>query len=354
MRYAHGEEFKMRGFSCKGVLAGVVMLGLLGGWHGPAVAGSDHSTDAYGGDVTLFALPPGTLVVTEYLGYRQSEEYDTTANNIYAKLTGGKTSIRSAAQVNTAITRLTYLTKLWGQPLAFSAEGVFVNPDKFNIGNLPAPVGGLGPQTIGSAFIDPSIFVSYGVIVNPKNERFLALSNYVYFPAGDYDKFKQINFSTPGQYTWVPQLSYSEGLAKFGLRNVWFDFIANLSVHTDGDVPLALAPNVQFNKLTQDNSYDIKAFLRYSFNPLAFISLGAATKWLPAECFRPFLGDQPRLARMNSPKVTSNSDCRSISNSRLPVTLRTILKERVASRRTSRRKYACRISSLLAPNNPHR
>jgi hypothetical protein len=174
---------------------------------------------------------------------------------------------------------LTYLTTLLGHPLAISAAAVVVVPDKFNIGNFPHALGGLGPQTMGNSFADPSAFVSYGLIVNPQHERFLAFSNYLYFPAGNYDKFKQINFSTAGQYTWVPQITYAEGLRKFGAPNLWVDVIANMSVHSTGDSPLALAPGVQFDKVTQGNSYDIKAFLRYNVNPLSNVAVGVERSW---------------------------------------------------------------------------
>ncbi len=57
------------------------------------------------------------------------------------------------------------------------------------------------------------------------------------------------------------------------------DVIANASVHTDGDSPVSLAPGVQFDKLTQDNSYDIKAFLRYEFGPLSHVAVGIEKSW---------------------------------------------------------------------------
>ena len=261
----------------KVVLAGALMF--VAGWHGSAFAGSDNSNDAWAGDVGLLALPPGTVVATEYLGYRHGDEYITSKDNIFAKLTGGARSIPSTVDVYTSISRLSYITRLWDHPLVFSAAAIFAKADNLNIGNLPAPAGGLGPQTVGSSFADPTAFISYGLIVDPRIERFLSFTNYFYFPAGNYDKFKQFNFSTPGQYTWVPQIGYAEGLGKFGLRGFWVDVIANTSIHSTGDSPLALAPGVQFDKLTQDNTYDLKAFLRYNFMPLGHVALGIEKSW---------------------------------------------------------------------------
>jgi len=86
-------------------------------WQGQAYAGSDNSNDAWAGDVTFFAVPPGTLIASEYLGCRQGDEYVTTHDNVFAKLTGGLHTIPSTAEIFTSITRLTYITSLLGQPL---------------------------------------------------------------------------------------------------------------------------------------------------------------------------------------------------------------------------------------------
>ena len=263
------------------VVASAIVMGCLTGWGGRAFAGSDNRSNTYAGDVTSLALPAGTFIVLEYFGYRQGDEYITTNNNIFAKLTGGQHVIPSTLDLYSSVTRVAYFTKLMGQPLVLEASAVIARPDRINIGNLPVAVGGLGPQTVGSSFSDPVLFASYGLIVDPRAERYLALTNYLYLPSGDYDKFKQVNVSTPNQYTWVPQLTYAEGLGKFApaLKNFWIDVVANLSVHSDGSSPLALAPGVQFDKTTQENSYDIKAFLRYDFMPLGHLALGIERSW---------------------------------------------------------------------------
>jgi hypothetical protein len=258
-----------------------MLAGCFLGGGGAALAGSDNSSDTYAGDVNSLALPPGTFIALEYLGYRQGDEYITSNNNIFAKLTGGQHVIPSTLDLYSSITRFAYFTSLLGQPLVLEASAVFARPDTINIGNLPAPVGGLGPQTVGPNFADPVLFASYGLIVNPKQERFLAVTNYLYLPFGDYNKFMQVNVATPGQTTWVPQITYAEGLGKFApaLNKFWIDVIANMSVHSDGGSPLALAPGVQFDRLTQDNSYDLKAFLRYDFMPLGHIAVGIERSW---------------------------------------------------------------------------
>jgi hypothetical protein len=256
---------------------------LLGGL-GAAYAGSDNSSDTWAGDVNGIALPPGTFIAIDYTGWRHSDQYITGGgNNIIRTLTGGADKLPSTGEIWTDIARFVYFTSLFDRPFVIEAAVPYVNIDKVNIGNFPAPIGGLGPQTLHSGVDHPVLFLSNGLIVQPQMERFLALTNYFYLPMefGTFNKFAQVNSSNPGQFTWVPQLSYAEGLGKYvpGMKNFWVDVIANASIHTDGDSPLALAPGVQFNKLTQDNSYDIKAFLRYSYAPGGLIAVGLEKSW---------------------------------------------------------------------------
>jgi hypothetical protein len=261
-----------------GALAGGALL--LGATS--AFAGSDNSSDTYAGDVNGLALPAGTFLVLNYTGYRHSDEYVASANNIFSKLSGvGKQEFNSTGEIVTDILRFSYFARLWDHPLVFEAAIPYAKVEEVNIGDLSHPAGGFGPQTSRSGVIDPVLFVTYGLIADPRGERFLGFTNYFYFPARRYNNLIQVNTSTPGQYTWVPQLEYAEGLGKFapGLKNVWVDVIANASLHTDGDSPLAQVPGVQFDKLTQDNSYDIKAFLRYEFGPATHVAVGIEKSW---------------------------------------------------------------------------
>jgi hypothetical protein len=255
-------------------LVGAVVAGSVC-WQVTAFAGSDNSSDSYAGDVNALVLPPGTVVATQYLGYRQGDQYSASNANIFSKLTGGVHEIPSSVELFTSTSRLSYFTQLWGRPLVFEAAVTFAGSRDFNIGDLPAPVGGLGPQTVNSGLLDPVLLVSYGLVVDPAKGQFLALTNHLYVPSGNYDKFSQINFSAPDMYAWVPQLTYAGRLAQVGSVSLWMDLIANASIHSTGSSPLALAPGVQFDRLTQANSYDVKAYLRYEFMPLGHLALGA-------------------------------------------------------------------------------
>jgi hypothetical protein len=252
---------------------------------GAAYAGSDNSSNTWAGDVNGIALPPGTFIAIDYTGYRHSDTYVTSPGNIFSKL-GLPHQTPSTGEVWTDIARLVYFTQLFDRPFVIEAALPYVKINEVNIGNSPVPFGpnhAFGPQTVHSGVDHPVLFFSNGLIVQPQNERFLALTNYFFLPMefGTFDKFKQANSSNPGQFTWVPQLSYAEGLGKYvpGLRNFWIDVIANASIHTDGDSPLAVAPGVQFDKLTQDNSYDIKAFLRYDYTRGGHIAVGIEKSW---------------------------------------------------------------------------
>jgi hypothetical protein len=257
---------------------------LLGGLTA-AYAGSDNSSDTWAGDVNGLALPPGTFIAIDYTGWRHGDEYITGGpRDIIRLASGGRHELPSTAEVFTDITRFVYFTSFLNKPLVLEAAVPYVDIEKVNIGNFPAPTPtGLGPQTLHSGVDHPVLFFTYGLIVDPRMERFLGVTNYFYVPMefGTFNKFAQVNSSNPGQFTWVPQIEYAEGLGKYipGLRNFWFDFVANASIHTDGGSPFALAPGVQFDRLTQDNSYDVKAFLRYNYTMGGLVAVGIEKSW---------------------------------------------------------------------------
>lgn len=124
------------------------------------------------------------------------------------------------------------------------------------------------------------MFVTLGVIVDPKNERTLGVSNYLFFPVGKYDSAKAVNIATPDQTVVVPQIMYEEGLGKFSpaLKNFWIDAFGGAAFHSDGDNPVT-AGGVGFDRTEQHNSYDINVYLRYKWNPLTFVAIGIERSW---------------------------------------------------------------------------
>src|SRR5579862_5637319 len=251
-------------------------------WQGPAQAGSDNSNDTYAGDVNWLAVPTGTAILQEYISDIRSRQYVTTTNNIFAKLTGGQQNIQSTLNLDEYTTRMSYYSSLFGHPLVFEAAMTDNYIHTVNVGNLSASVGGLGPQTFtNSGWTDSEVGVGLGVIADKQHERFLAFTNYFYLPTAAYFNSNQFNLATAHQTTWVPQLAYAEGLGKLSpvLNNWWIDLIGNVSVHSNGTSPLSLAPGVQFDVLTQTNSYDFKGFIRYDYMQLGHIAFGIERSW---------------------------------------------------------------------------
>lgn len=241
----------------------------------PALAGSDNSFNSWAGDYQALALPAGTLLVLDYMGMDHANTYVQNSNNLFGKK-GLPETFGTNVGVLTDITRLTYFTTLFGHPLVL--EGALTGADVVN-----ANIDG-NPVSSKSGIGDTVLWATYGLVVEPKNERYLGVTGIVYLPTGVYDKNAAINPFTSGQYTYVPQIGFTEGLSKYGLHNFWFDFIGNASIHTDGTAPLAANLGFplgvqQFDKLTQDTSYDVKAFLRYDFGQAVWLAVGVEKSW---------------------------------------------------------------------------
>jgi len=128
------------------------------------------------------------------------------------------------------------------------------------------------------------LHLTYFFIADAKVQRWFGFTNYLYLPLGrSFDNQKAVNVSTASQFTDVPQIGYTEGLEKLSpaLHGVFFDLIANASLHTSGVIPLlvvnpptAPVPGVvTYDTLTQRPSYDVRAFLRYEPKPFLFVAV---------------------------------------------------------------------------------
>jgi hypothetical protein len=252
-------------------------------------AGSDKSEDTYAGDVNAIALPEGTFIFLQYFKYIHGDSFINTPDSLLTKiptafgLPQNPRQLPANIEIFQGITRVAYFSSLWDHPLVLEAAVPYAWFQDVNIGNQPVfnPTTGLGPQTKTNGVADPVIFFDYGLIVEPKNERFLDFSNFFYLPLGEFNKFNAFNASSPHQFTWVPEIQYAEGLEKFSpsLKSFWIDVIANASIHSDGDPNFAIAGVGQFNNLTRDNSYDIKAFLRYVYTQGGLLAVGIEKSW---------------------------------------------------------------------------
>jgi hypothetical protein len=257
--------------------AAALSASLLGGLTA-AYAGSDNSSDTWAGDVNGIALPTGTFLAFDYTAYVHGDKFIANNNNFLLKVGFPKVSPADFSLLVDAA-RFTYFSTLFDRPFIIEAAVPYFNIDKAVIDNQR--------QTVHSGVQHPLVFFTNGLVVQPQMERFLALTNYFYLPMefGTFDKFAGVNSSNPGQFTWVPQLSYAEGLGKYvpGLKDFWIDLVANASIHTDGDSPLAFKAGplagLQFDRLTQDNSYDVKAFLRYNYTMGGHVAAGIEKSW---------------------------------------------------------------------------
>jgi hypothetical protein len=257
-----------------GALTGAaVLFGSIVGWYAPAMAGSDNSSDTYAGDYTGGSLPNGTFVALQYLGYFHADAFiDST----------GRELPNSHANVLEEFTRFAYIGQFGGHALVVEAEIPFATVTDVNIpGTNNLVAGGL---------VDPVVHLTYFVIADAKIQRWLGLTNYFYLPLGrSFDSQRAVNVSTARQFTDVPQIGYTEGLEKLSpaLKGIYFDLIANVSFHTNGDSPLtvvnpasSLFPGIlTYDTLTQSTSYDVKAFLRYEPKTFLFVALGIERSW---------------------------------------------------------------------------
>jgi hypothetical protein len=261
---------------CAGALTWAALL--FGGMvcsHAPAIAGSDNGSDTYAGDYTGGSLPPGTFVFLQYLGYFHAEAFiDPTGAELPS----------SHANVLEEFTRFAYIGRLWGHALAVEAEIPVATLTDVNIpGTNNLVAGGL---------VDPVVHLTYFFIADAdvKVQRWFGITNYFYLPLGRrFDNQKAVNVSTARQFTDVPQIGYTEGLEKFSpaLHGVFFDLVANASLHTNGNSPIALVnpasapvPGVlTYDTLTQRPSYDVRAFLRFEPKTFLFAAVGIEKSW---------------------------------------------------------------------------
>ena len=230
-----------------------------------AHAGSiNANTGTYAGDAGGLNFPVGTVAVTNYTAYRNGGTfYDS---NGVADKTGHIDVITNGARIDWIA------AKIHDMPLVLSASLPYGYADNGALGGEDA--------STQSSFFSPNVFVTLGAIVDPKNERTLGVSSYVFFPLGNYDSTKDVNIATPDQTVIVPQFAYEEGLGKFSpaLKNFWIDIFGGAAFHSDGDNPVTIGGN-GFDRTEQENSYDINVYLRYNWNALTFVAIGAEKSW---------------------------------------------------------------------------
>jgi hypothetical protein len=84
---------------------------------------------------------------------------------------------------------------------------------------------------------------------------------------------------SPSRKRFAMVRSISRGVNPITLKSFWIDVIALTAVHSDGDPNLAIRGIGQFDKTTQDASYNIKAFLSYYYTQGAYFAVGIEKSW---------------------------------------------------------------------------
>jgi hypothetical protein len=266
---------KMSAKSCSRtvLLTGVAaLLGAILGGITPAAAASDNDPRTYAGDYQGGSLPIGTTIISQYFSYAHADAFvDPT----------GHALPNSHASTWIEFTRVTYFAELANRPFVIEADLPFATLTDVNIpGTNNAVHGGLA---------DPVIHFTYFLITDAKVQRWLGFTSFFWLPMGRFDNRSAVNVTTPDQFTVTPQFGYTEGLGKFspGLNGLFFDLIANASFHTDGTRPLEVVnpvgaplPGVlTYDTLTQQPTYDVRAFLRYNPSNFLYAAVGIQKSW---------------------------------------------------------------------------
>jgi hypothetical protein len=261
--------------SCWSVaLTGVaIMLGAVLGSNAPAIAASDNAPRTYAGDYQGGSLPIGTAIVSQYQSFAHADAFvDPT----------GHTLPDSHANTWIEFTRVTYFAEIANRPFVIEADLPFATLTNVNIpGTNNAVAGGLA---------DPVFHLTYFPIIDAKEQRWLGFTSFFWLPVGrSFDNRAAINVSSPNQFTVVPQFGYTEGLGKLSpnLNGMFFDLIANASIHTNGSSPLEVVNPVSaplpgiltYDTLTQRPSYDVRAFLRYNPSTFLYVAFGIEKSW---------------------------------------------------------------------------
>jgi hypothetical protein len=272
---ANSEEEEMPAKSWWSILlTGVAAaLGSAVASHTPASAGSDNNPRTYAGDYQGGSLPIGTFIAFQYASFARADAFVDPAGHALPD---------SHANTWVQFTRITYFAEFANRPLVIEADLPFATLTDVNIpGTNNRVAGGL---------VDPVFHLTYFFINQETIQRWFGFTNFFWLPLGrSYDNRSAVNVSTPRQFTVTPQFGYTEGLGKFSpsLNGLFVDLVANASFHTNGNSPLEVvnppgAPLpglLTYETLTQQPSYNVKAFLRYNPSTFLFAAVGIEKSW---------------------------------------------------------------------------
>lgn len=177
-------------------------------------------------------------------------------NNRFKTKTGDRVP-NSSVNSQVGILRLVHYTDILGitaDPQIFITFGA-LNNGKFDGENLDSSFG-LGDTIIASTFW----FVN-----QPVEKRWLGFTPFFFFPTGKYQNGQALNIGE-NRFKQVLQLGYVQGFAEKWTT----DLIADTTFYEDNDDYGDRGKQT----LSQDNSYQVQAWLRYAVQPNWQVGLG--------------------------------------------------------------------------------
>jgi hypothetical protein len=211
--------------------------------------GSVHAVDASPG--AYVPIPSGSNVAMLYLGGGKAGEYQPGHGHAISKGTELKT--------RTGLVRLFHMFEVSGHRVQLQFGLPFGSQDlKFK----GAKVGH------ESGLSDPYMAVTAWPIDDPAHQRYLAVTGFVLFPTGSYDKNHPMNMGN-NRYAQAIQVGYAQTWGSWRLE-------LNQDVTWYGDNDRSNAAN---RKLKQDPTFNFQPWLSYTFANKVTTSFGVARTW---------------------------------------------------------------------------
>ncbi|HYN37920.1 MAG TPA: transporter, partial [Rhodospirillales bacterium] len=198
------------------------------------------------------AAPPGTSLI---LGYGQF----AWKNSFYTR--SGNEISDSELQTQTGILRVVHYVDVFG----ITCDPQFFIPFA-GVNNAK-----LGGEHLSSTFgLGDIIVASTCWVVNqPEKKRWVGITPFIFFPTGSYRDQQPLNVGE-NRYKGVLQVGYVESFDKWTV-----DLIADTTFYGDNDD----AGDSGNQKLKQDNSYQLQAWLRRALRDDLSLGVGWSGTW---------------------------------------------------------------------------